>query len=164
MKHFYSDQPSIRNICSHGKHSYWQWKTWLIIKDAFSEQHELILNDFSCSILTFLLTSPSPKSIRNYSWSSCRKKVSMSLCNCRNDSIYCGSWEGKNNNRKKKFQVLLLLVLMPVIHISTALFAVPKNYKLVAAPLFELYDNAPGYGPIISSLPQLLSRYSWSSV
>uniref|UniRef100_A0A3B3ZEM7 Cleavage and polyadenylation specificity factor subunit 5 n=1 Tax=Periophthalmus magnuspinnatus TaxID=409849 RepID=A0A3B3ZEM7_9GOBI len=39
------------------------------------------------------------------------------------------------------------------------LFAVPKNYKLVAAPLFELYDNAPGYGPIISSLPQLLSRY-----
>ncbi|OXB57892.1 hypothetical protein ASZ78_009498 [Callipepla squamata] len=34
---------------------------------------------------------------------------------------------------------------------------VPKNYKLVAAPLFELYDNAPGYGPIISSLPQLLS-------
>lgn len=40
----------------------------------------------------------------------------------------------------------------------SALFAVPKNYKLVAAPLFELYDNAPGYGPIISSLPQLLSR------
>uniref|UniRef100_A0A671YLV1 Nudix hydrolase 21 n=1 Tax=Sparus aurata TaxID=8175 RepID=A0A671YLV1_SPAAU len=40
-----------------------------------------------------------------------------------------------------------------------ALFAVPKNYKLVAAPLFELYDNAPGYGPIISSLPQLLSRF-----
>ncbi|MGH0166668.1 UNVERIFIED_CONTAM: hypothetical protein FKN15_066872 [Acipenser sinensis] len=40
-----------------------------------------------------------------------------------------------------------------------ALFAVPKNYKLVAAPLFELYDNAPGYGPIISSLPQLLSSF-----
>uniref|UniRef100_A0A8D1DXJ7 Uncharacterized protein n=1 Tax=Sus scrofa TaxID=9823 RepID=A0A8D1DXJ7_PIG len=38
-----------------------------------------------------------------------------------------------------------------------ALFAVPKNYKLVATPLFELYDNAPRYGPIISSLPQLLS-------
>nr|XP_045001981.1 cleavage and polyadenylation specificity factor subunit 5-like [Jaculus jaculus] len=41
------------------------------------------------------------------------------------------------------------------------LFAVPKNYKLVAAPLFELYDNAPGYGPIISSLPQLLSRFNF---
>nr|CAD7199720.1 unnamed protein product [Timema douglasi] len=40
-----------------------------------------------------------------------------------------------------------------------ALFAVPKNYKLVAAPLFELYDNAQGYGPIISSLPQALCRY-----
>ncbi|QQP53866.1 Cleavage and polyadenylation specificity factor subunit 5, partial [Caligus rogercresseyi] len=31
-------------------------------------------------------------------------------------------------------------------------FAVPRNYKLVAAPLFELYDNSQGYGPIISSL------------
>ncbi|CAG9833254.1 unnamed protein product [Diabrotica balteata] len=37
-----------------------------------------------------------------------------------------------------------------------ALFAVPKNYKLVAAPLFELFDNSQGYGPIISSLPQAL--------
>uniref|UniRef100_H0XZ25 Cleavage and polyadenylation specificity factor subunit 5 n=1 Tax=Otolemur garnettii TaxID=30611 RepID=H0XZ25_OTOGA len=41
------------------------------------------------------------------------------------------------------------------------LFAVPKNYKLVAVPLFELYDNAPGYGPIISSLPQPLSRFNF---
>ena len=49
--------------------------------------------------------------------------------------------------------------LFPPVLVSSALFAVPKNYKLVAAPLFELYDNAPGYGPIISSLPQLLSRY-----
>ncbi|XP_022190025.2 cleavage and polyadenylation specificity factor subunit 5 [Nilaparvata lugens] len=42
-----------------------------------------------------------------------------------------------------------------------ALFAVPKNYKLVAAPLFELYDNSQGYGPIISSLPQALSRFNF---
>ncbi|XP_030840757.1 cleavage and polyadenylation specificity factor subunit 5 [Strongylocentrotus purpuratus] len=42
-----------------------------------------------------------------------------------------------------------------------ALFAVPRNYKLVAAPLFELYDNSPGYGPVISSLPQLLSRFNF---
>uniref|UniRef100_A0A2K6GU22 Cleavage and polyadenylation specificity factor subunit 5 n=1 Tax=Propithecus coquereli TaxID=379532 RepID=A0A2K6GU22_PROCO len=42
-----------------------------------------------------------------------------------------------------------------------ALFAVLKNYKLVASPLFDLYDNAPGYGPIISSLPQLLSRFNF---
>lgn len=42
-----------------------------------------------------------------------------------------------------------------------ALFAVPRNYKLVAAPLFELYDNSTGYGPVISSLPQLLSRFNF---
>lgn len=48
----------------------------------------------------------------------------------------------------------LYLVQLP----EKALFAVPKNYKLVAAPLFELYDNAQGYGPVISSLPQALSR------
>ncbi|XP_026747903.1 cleavage and polyadenylation specificity factor subunit 5 [Trichoplusia ni] len=42
-----------------------------------------------------------------------------------------------------------------------ALFAVPKNYKLVAAPLFELYDNAQGYGPIISSLSQSLCRFNF---
>ena len=42
-----------------------------------------------------------------------------------------------------------------------AYFAVPRNYKLVAAPLFELYDNSQGYGPIISSLPQALGRFSF---
>lgn len=40
-------------------------------------------------------------------------------------------------------------------------FAVPKNYKLVAAPLFELYDNSLGYGPIIASLPQALCRFNF---
>nr|XP_045621785.1 cleavage and polyadenylation specificity factor subunit 5-like [Procambarus clarkii] len=43
-----------------------------------------------------------------------------------------------------------------------AFFAVPKNYKLVASPFFELYDNAQGYGPIISSLPQALCRYTFN--
>mgnify|MGYP001800228858 FL=1 len=42
--------------------------------------------------------------------------------------------------------------------VIVALFAVPKNYKLVAAPLFELYDNAACYGPVIASLPSALSR------
>jgi cleavage and polyadenylation specificity factor subunit 5 len=42
-----------------------------------------------------------------------------------------------------------------------AYFAVPRNYKLVAAPLFELYDNSQGYGPIISSMPQSLSRFNF---
>ena len=44
---------------------------------------------------------------------------------------------------------------------ADAYFAVPKNYKLVAAPLFELYDNSQGYGPIIASLPQNLSRFNF---
>lgn len=51
------------------------------------------------------------------------------------------------------------LHLKQIIFNISALFAVPRNYKLVAAPLFELYDNSAGYGPIISSLPQALSRY-----
>uniref|UniRef100_A0A915C5H1 Cleavage and polyadenylation specificity factor subunit 5 n=2 Tax=Ascarididae TaxID=6250 RepID=A0A915C5H1_PARUN len=58
---------------------------------------------------------------------------------------------------KPKEQTKLFLVQLP----ERALFAVPKNYKLVAAPLFELYDNAAGYGPLIASLPQTLSRFNF---
>jgi len=58
---------------------------------------------------------------------------------------------------KPKEQKRLFLVQLP----EKAVFAVPRNYKLVAAPLFELYDNSQGYGPIIASLPQLLSRYNF---
>ncbi|KAB0337075.1 hypothetical protein E2I00_011999 [Balaenoptera physalus] len=42
-----------------------------------------------------------------------------------------------------------------------ALFAFLKNCELVATPLFDLYDNTPRYGPVISSLPQLLSRFNF---
>ena len=42
-----------------------------------------------------------------------------------------------------------------------ALFSVPKNLKLVAAPLFELFDNGNAYGPVISSLPMALSRFNF---
>lgn len=58
---------------------------------------------------------------------------------------------------KPKEHKRLFLVQLP----EKALFAVPRNYKLVAAPLFELYDNSAGYGPIISSLPQVLSRFNF---
>lgn len=58
---------------------------------------------------------------------------------------------------KPKEHKRLFLVQLP----EKALFAVPRNYKLVAAPLFELCDNAAGYGPIISSLPQSLSRFNF---
>ncbi|GAA5866176.1 hypothetical protein JCM3774_004109 [Rhodotorula dairenensis] len=46
------------------------------------------------------------------------------------------------------------LINMPERQILT----VPKNMKLVALPLFELYDNAVRYGPQLASLPALLSR------
>ncbi|KAG5338812.1 hypothetical protein C0989_006081 [Termitomyces sp. Mn162] len=39
--------------------------------------------------------------------------------------------------------------------------AVPKNMKLLAIPLFELYDNAARYGPQLSAIPHLLSRYNF---
>ncbi|KAA3676818.1 cleavage and polyadenylation specificity factor subunit 5 [Paragonimus westermani] len=55
---------------------------------------------------------------------------------------------------KPKEHTRLFLMQLP----EKTLFAVPSNYKLVAAPLFELFDNARAYGPIISSLPQVLSR------
>jgi cleavage and polyadenylation specificity factor subunit 5 len=42
--------------------------------------------------------------------------------------------------------------------------SVPKNMKLLAVPLFELYDNAQRYGPQLSAIPHLLSRYNFEFV
>lgn len=36
---------------------------------------------------------------------------------------------------------------------------VPKNFKLLAVPLFELYDNLLRYGPVLASIPTMVSRY-----
>jgi len=41
-------------------------------------------------------------------------------------------------------------------------FAVPKNLKLLAVPLFELYGNPDKYGAEIASIPHLLSRYRFN--
>lgn len=38
--------------------------------------------------------------------------------------------------------------------------SVPKNMKLLAVPLFELYENTARYGPQLSAIPHLLSRYN----
>ena len=57
------------------------------------------------------------------------------------------------------FELMPGLFACALVAALPAMFAVPKNYKLVAAPLFELYDNAQGYGPVIASLPQQLSRW-----
>lgn len=40
----------------------------------------------------------------------------------------------------------------------------PKNMKLLAVPLFELYDNSGRYGPQLSALPHYLSRFRWEFV
>lgn len=36
--------------------------------------------------------------------------------------------------------------------------------KLLAVPLFELYDNAQRYGPQLSAIPHYLSRFRWEFV
>ncbi|TIB72129.1 cleavage and polyadenylation specificity factor, 25 kDa subunit [Wallemia mellicola] len=40
-------------------------------------------------------------------------------------------------------------------------FAVPRNMKLLAIPVFELYDNSGRYGPQLAAIPHLLSRYNF---
>lgn len=49
----------------------------------------------------------------------------------------------------------LFLVTLP----ETTTFAVPRNLKLFAIPLFELYEQSAKYGPIIAGVPQVLSRF-----
>ncbi|EPQ30791.1 uncharacterized protein PFL1_01692 [Pseudozyma flocculosa PF-1] len=39
--------------------------------------------------------------------------------------------------------------------------AVPQNMKLLAVPLYELYDNSARYGSQLAALPHLLSRYNF---
>lgn len=41
---------------------------------------------------------------------------------------------------------------------------VPKNMKLLAVPLFELYDNTQRYGSQLSSIPLYLSKYNFEFV
>jgi len=45
---------------------------------------------------------------------------------------------------------------------AKCVFAVPKNTKLLAVPLFELYGNEHKYGALIASIPHLVSRYQIS--
>jgi len=41
---------------------------------------------------------------------------------------------------------------------------VPKNMRIVAVPLYELYDNTNKYGPQLAAIPHLLSRYNFEFV
>ena len=56
----------------------------------------------------------------------------------------------------KEEKYILLIEMLPNMN-----FVVPKNYKLVAAPFFELYNNSDNYGNVISSIPNLISRYDY---
>ncbi|KAH7349987.1 cleavage and polyadenylation specificity factor subunit 5 [Plectosphaerella cucumerina] len=47
---------------------------------------------------------------------------------------------------------------------ESKVLSVPKNMKLLAVPLFELYDNTARYGPQLSAIPHLLSRYNFEFV
>ncbi|RHZ72161.1 hypothetical protein Glove_245g20 [Diversispora epigaea] len=58
---------------------------------------------------------------------------------------------------KPKEQKKIFLVHLP----EKKVLSVPKNMKLLAVPLFELYDNSQRYGPQLSAIPHLLSRFNF---
>jgi len=51
----------------------------------------------------------------------------------------------------KKF----ILIQMP----STQVLSVPKNRKLIAVPLYDLYENSSKFGPILPQLCLLISKF-----
>ncbi|XP_064996714.1 pre-mRNA cleavage factor Im 25 kDa subunit 1-like isoform X2 [Musa acuminata AAA Group] len=64
------------------------------------------------------------------------------------------------NLRRPKECTKLFLVKLPM----TRHFIVPRNLKLLAVPLCQLHDNSETYGPIISGIPQLLSKFSFNII
>jgi cleavage and polyadenylation specificity factor subunit 5 len=62
-------------------------------------------------------------------------------------------------SRPKELKKLYLIQLP-----RTKVLSVPKNMKLLAVPLFELYENTARYGPQLSAIPHLLSRYNFEFV
>ena len=54
----------------------------------------------------------------------------------------------------------LFMVPLP----EKAKFAVAKNRKFIAVPLFELYNNASTFGNSITSIPHLVSRFNFTIV
>jgi cleavage and polyadenylation specificity factor subunit 5 len=62
-------------------------------------------------------------------------------------------------SRPKELKKLYLIHLP-----KEKLLSVPKNMKLLAVPLFELYDNTARYGPQLSAIPHYLSKYRFECV
>ncbi|XP_064957044.1 pre-mRNA cleavage factor Im 25 kDa subunit 1-like isoform X1 [Musa acuminata AAA Group] len=67
--------------------------------------------------------------------------------------LFCGSFPLQECTK-------LFLVKLPM----TRHFIVPRNLKLLAVPLCQLHDNSETYGPIISGIPQLLSKFSFNII
>lgn len=36
---------------------------------------------------------------------------------------------------------------------------IPTNLQLVAVPLYELYENAANFGPVVAAVPQMIARF-----
>ncbi|KAM7515686.1 hypothetical protein LguiA_005269 [Lonicera macranthoides] len=60
------------------------------------------------------------------------------------------------SGKRPKECTKLFLVKLP----ESRKFIVPRNLKLLAVPLCQIHDNQKTYGPIISGVPQLLSKFS----
>ncbi|KAJ8766680.1 hypothetical protein K2173_004504 [Erythroxylum novogranatense] len=54
----------------------------------------------------------------------------------------------------------LYLVKLP----ASRKFNVPKNMKLLAVPLCQVHENQKTYGPVISGVPLLLSKFSFNII
>lgn len=64
------------------------------------------------------------------------------------------------NIKRPKECIKLFLVKLP----ESQKFIVPRNLKLLAVPLCQLHENHKTYGPIISGVPQLLSKFSFNMI
>ncbi|KAJ0985507.1 hypothetical protein J5N97_003863 [Dioscorea zingiberensis] len=61
-----------------------------------------------------------------------------------------------NGRNPKQECTKLFLVRLPI----SRKFCVPKHMKLLAVPLFQVHDNCQTYGPVISGIPHMLSKFS----
>jgi hypothetical protein len=46
----------------------------------------------------------------------------------------------------------------------TADLAVPGNFKLIAVPLYDLFENAKRYGQQLSKIPECISRFNFDLI
>ncbi|XP_062148652.1 pre-mRNA cleavage factor Im 25 kDa subunit 1 [Alnus glutinosa] len=64
------------------------------------------------------------------------------------------------NVKRPKECTKLFLVRLP----ASRRFIVPKKLKLLAVPLCQIHENHKTYGPVISGVPQLLSKFSFNII